>query len=169
LFVESCDIGRIGVGEGIDGSKSPEGRVSSPGSLSVLVRHSSDSDRVLVNADERGGGVEQVERVPELDVLMERREERRISSRKTRRRGRESEDATHLRAKLLRDVESSANLLHLLLRSKRPETLELGVVKGEADGDDLGEEVERSESAVVIVDVVLKEEERKERVSFRSN
>jgi hypothetical protein len=31
-------------------------------------------------------------------------------------------------------------------------------VKREADGDDLGEKVERSESTVVVVDVVLKEE-----------
>ena len=69
LFVEGGDVGRIGVGEGIDGSKSPESRVSSPRSLSVLVRDSSDSDRVLVNADERSGGVKQVEGVSELDVL----------------------------------------------------------------------------------------------------
>ena len=36
-------------------------------------------------------------------------------------------------------------------------------MKREADGDDLGEEVERSERAVVIVDVVLEEEKEKKK------
>ena len=37
---------------------------------------------------------------------------------------------------------------------KRPETLELGIVEGQADGDDLGQQVNGSEGAVIIVDVV---------------
>ena len=43
--------------------------------------------------------------------------------------------------------------------------MELGVVEGETGGEDLREEVERRESSVVIVDVVLEEETRSKRKS----
>jgi len=38
--------------------------------------------------------------------------------------------------------------------AKRPQTLELGVVKGQADGKDFGEQIDGGEGSVVIIDVV---------------
>ena len=86
----------------------------SPRTLAVFVRHTGDTDGVLVLRNERGGGVEQVERVSELDVF---------------------------RAVLFADVKRGTDFLHFLLRTKRPQTLELGVVKGQTDWKDLGEQM----------------------------
>ena len=58
------------------------------------------------------------------------------------------------RAVFLADVECGADFLHFFLRTKRPQTLELGIVEGQTDRDDLGQEVKRNEGAVVIFDVV---------------
>jgi hypothetical protein len=81
-----------------------------------------------VDGDEGGSSVKQVKGISVLDVL---------------------------RRDLLWQVERSADLIHFLLVSKRPETLELGVVKGETGREDLWEEVERGKGAVVVVDVIL--------------
>ena len=63
--------------------------------------------------------MKRVERVPELDIF---------------------------RAGLLADVERRADPLHLLLGAQRPQTLELGDVEREADGEDIGEEVDQGAS-----------------------
>ena len=42
------------------------------------------------------------------------------------------------RAVLFGDVERGVDFLHSLLHMKCPKTLELGVVEGQTDGDDLG-------------------------------
>jgi hypothetical protein len=55
---------------------------------------------------------------------------------------------------LFTDVEHRAYLLHCLLHTKRPQTLELGVVRGQTDRDDLGKQIDGSEDAVVIIDAV---------------
>lgn len=60
--------------------------------------------------NKRGGGVEKVERVPELHILG---------------------------AVLFTDIERRAHLLHLLFRPQRPQALELGVMQRQADGHDL--------------------------------
>lgn len=60
----------------------------------------------------------------------------------------------YLRADFLAQVESGTNFLHLLLGSQRPKTLEFGIVKGQADGKDLGQEIQRSQSAVIIYKAV---------------
>jgi hypothetical protein len=109
--VQSFNVAGIGIGEGVDVFEGPESGIASPRAFTVFVGDAGDTDRLLVDGDERGGGVEQVEGVPELDVF---------------------------RAVLLADVECGADFLHLLLRAKRPQTLEFGVVKGQTDGEDLG-------------------------------
>ena len=111
VLVESRDIRGVGVGQRVDVLERPERGVPSPRTLAVLVGHTGDTDRLLVDRDERGGGVEQVERVAELDVF---------------------------RARLLGHVERAADLLHLFLRPERPQTLELGVVQTQTYGKDLG-------------------------------
>ena len=54
----------------------------------------------------------------------------------------------------LADIERGTDFLHLLFRTKRPQTLELGIVEGQTDRDDLGQEVKGNEGAVVIVNMV---------------
>lgn len=103
VLIEGSDIRRIGVGERVDVLESPESGVTSPRTLSVLVRHTGDTDGLLVHGNEGSSRVEQVERVTELHVL---------------------------RAVLLADVERRADFLHLFLGAQRPETLELGIVEG---------------------------------------
>ena len=127
LVVEGSNIRRVGVRERVNVTQSPERGITSPRTLSVLVRHTGDTNRLLVVRDERGGGVQEVERVAKLDVLG---------------------------AHVLGNVERRAHLLHLLLRAQRPETLELGIVQRETDGHDLGKQVEGSEGTMVVVDVV---------------
>ena len=58
------------------------------------------------------------------------------------------------RAVLLADVERGTDFLHFLLRTKRPQTLELSVVKRQTDRKDLGEQIDAGEGSVVIIDVV---------------
>ena len=80
-----------------------------------------------MHADERSRGVQQVERVSKLDILG---------------------------AVFLADVECRTDLLHLFLCAERPQTLELGIMKGQTDGDDLGEQIYGRQGTVVVVDVV---------------
>ena len=58
------------------------------------------------------------------------------------------------RAVFLAYVERRTDLLHLFLGTKRPQTPELSVVEGQTDRHDLGEQIDGSEGAMVIVDVV---------------
>ena len=51
----------------------------------------------------------------------------------------------------MREVVHLADFGLLLGRSQGPETLELGVVEREADGDDLREEVQRGDCRVVVL------------------
>ena len=60
----------------------------------------------------------------------------------------------YLRADFLAQVESGTDFLHLLLGSQRPKTLEFGIVEGQADRKDLGQEIQRSQSAVIIYKAV---------------
>ena len=105
----------------------PESGVASPRPFTVFIRDTSNTDGVLVDGNVRGGGMEQVEGVPELDVF---------------------------RAVFLADVECGADFLHFLLRTKWPQTLELGIVEGQTDRDDLGQEVKGNEGAVVVINMV---------------
>jgi hypothetical protein len=107
--------------------ESPKGRVPGPTTLSVLVRDTSNANTLLMNADERRRGMQEIERISKLDVLG---------------------------AMLFTNVKSGADLLHLFFGTKRPETLELGIMKGQADWDDFGKEIDRSQGAVVVVDVI---------------
>ena len=66
----------------------PERRLMCLRTLAALVRHTGDTDGLLVDADERRGGVEQVECVTELHVL---------------------------RAMLFADVERGTDFLHFFL------------------------------------------------------
>ena len=69
LLVERGNVGRIRVRKRVDRAERPERRVARPRALAVLVRDTSDADRILVDADKGRACVEQVERVAELDVL----------------------------------------------------------------------------------------------------
>ena len=105
----------------------PESRVTSPRAFVVLIGHTGDTDGILVNRNERGGSVEQVGGVSELNIF---------------------------RAVLLADVKCGADFLHFLLRMERPQTLELSVMEGQTDGNCLGEKVEGREGTVGIVDMI---------------
>jgi len=105
----------------------PESGVASPRSFTVFIRDTSNTDGVLVDGNVQGGGVEQVEGVSELDIF---------------------------RAMFLTDVERRTDFLHLLFRTKRPQTLEFSIVEGQTNRDDLGQEVKGNESAVVVIDMV---------------
>ena len=83
-----------------------KGGVTSPGTFAVLIRHTGDTDGVLVDRNERSGSMEQVEGVFELNVF---------------------------RAVFLAYVECRTDLLHPFLGTKRRQTLELGVVEGQTD------------------------------------
>ena len=111
VLVKSGDICGSRVGQRVDVLECPERRVPGPRTLSALVGHTGDTNRLLMHRDERRCSVEQVERVSELDVLG---------------------------AVLLADVERRADLLHLLIRAQRPQTLELGVVEGQQTRRTLG-------------------------------
>ena len=45
------------------------------------------------------------------------------------------------------DVECGTDFLHLVLRAEWPQTLELGIVEGQTNRNDLGQEVNGSECA----------------------
>ena len=58
------------------------------------------------------------------------------------------------RAVLFADIESGTDFFYLLPRAKRLKTLELGFVKRQTDGKNLGEQIDGGEGSVVIIDVV---------------
>ena len=71
----------------------PESGVASPRSFTVFIRDTSNTDGVLVDGNVRGGGMERVEGVSELDIF---------------------------RTMFLADVERGTDFLHLLFRMERP-------------------------------------------------
>ena len=92
VLVERGDITRIRVGKRVDMFQGPESGITSPTTFAVLqsealvsdprrkryrksnylVGHTSNTDRLLVDTDKRGRGVQQVEGIPELNVLQNR-------------------------------------------------------------------------------------------------
>ena len=64
-----ADITRIAIQQGISMLEGPKSGMMGPRLFSILVRHTSNNDGVLVLDDERGGGVEQIKGVSELAVF----------------------------------------------------------------------------------------------------
>jgi hypothetical protein len=75
----------------------------------------------------RDAGVEEIENIAELDVST---------------------------AKRFTDIINRTNFLSLLSSTERPESLKLGVVEGKCARNDVREKIDRSKSAMVVVDMV---------------
>ncbi|TLS22253.1 uncharacterized protein PpBr36_10072 [Pyricularia pennisetigena] len=120
-------VGRVRVGQLPDVLETPEDGVAGQRAVAVLLGHADGAEAALVQTEVAGARVQQVEDGAVLDVL---------------------------RHDLGREPKHLAHLLALLGRPHGPETLELGVVQREADGDGLREQVQRRCRPVVVVDVV---------------
>ncbi|QBZ66478.1 hypothetical protein PoMZ_13457 [Pyricularia oryzae] len=117
----------VRVGQLANVLETPEDGVAGQRTVAVLFGHAHGAEPALVQTEVAGTGVQQVEDGAVLHVL---------------------------RDDLGGQAKHLAHLLALLGRSHGPETLELGVVERETDGDGLREEVERGGGSVVVVDVV---------------
>src|SRR6266702_5206653 len=127
VLIQGVNVARIGVRQRIYMFKGPEGGISSPGSLAVFVRHTSNTDGFLMYANKGCRGMEQIERLSELHIFC---------------------------AVPLTDIARRTDFFHLLLSAQRPETLKFGVMEGQANGEHFREQVDGDQSTVVVIDVV---------------
>lgn len=103
------------IGQRVDMLEGPESGIPSPTALPVLIRYAGDTDTLLVIANERRRGVEQVECVAELNILMKC--ECGVSTSHV---PDTLKNRTNLRANFLAEVERRTYFFHFLLSSQRP-------------------------------------------------
>jgi hypothetical protein len=97
-------------------AETPEDRVTSIRSLSVLLGHTNSAETLLLDSEITSACVKQVENLTELNVTP---------------------------GNIFFEIENIADLTSFLLGTHRPETLKFSVVKRQAGRDGLGKQIKR--------------------------